>query len=281
MNLTNLPTTPADLMKIHPLQRLPRTSRSRLIPVLQKSTLGLAALLAVLAGCGRGPAQQSPPPPCVTVAPAETQEIVESAEFTGRIEPVESVEVRPRVSGYIQKVEFQSGQMVKKGDVLFLIDPRWHQAAFDQRQAEFAEANVRLENAKREADRSAQLLANKAISTEDSDARQSRFAGTKAALLAAQAALDSARLDLASGSTSWPMPKSSKRTAAAKSQSIFNSRTRAISPTAGLSSPSTTALMPRPVASSYALCFRTTMAGSSQAFSLAFVCPRVKSTQPS
>jgi RND family efflux transporter MFP subunit len=86
--------------------------------------------------------------------------------------------------------------MVNQGDVLFVIDPRWHQAAFDQRQAELEQAKVRLENARREADRTSQLLANKAISVEEGDARQSRYQEAKAALLAAQAALDTARLDL-------------------------------------------------------------------------------------
>src|SRR5207247_5082264 len=110
-----------------------------------------------LAGCGRSAAQQRPPAPTVTVAPVEEREIVEWNEFTGRTEPVESVEVRPRVSGYIQEVRFQSGQLVRKGDVLFMIDPRWHQAEFDRRHAEFEQAKVRLDNARREADRTTQL----------------------------------------------------------------------------------------------------------------------------
>ena len=152
--------------------------------------------LALLAGCNRASERKAPPPPAVTVAPVEAKEIVEWDEFTGRIEPVESVEVRPRVSGYIREVKFQSGQLVKKGDVLFLIDPRWHQADFDRRQAELEQAKVKLENAKREAERSTQLLANKAISTEEGDTRQSRFQEAKAVLQAAQAALDSAKLDL-------------------------------------------------------------------------------------
>jgi RND family efflux transporter MFP subunit len=163
----------------------------RLAPALMS-----AALLILLAGCGRTNIQQRPPAPTVTVAPVEQKEVVEQQEFTGRIEPVESVEVRPRVSGYIQEVKFKSGQLVRKGDVLFIIDPRWHQATFDQRQAEFEEAKVRLENARREAERTTQLLANHAISVEESDARQSRHQEAKGALLAAQAALDSARLDL-------------------------------------------------------------------------------------
>ena len=149
-----------------------------------------------LTGCGRSPVQAKQSLPTVTVAPVEQKEIVEHDEFTGRIEPVESVEIRPRVSGYIQEVKFQSGQLVKKGDVLFQIDPRWHQAAFDQRQAEYAQADVRLDNARREAERTPQLLTNNAISVEESDARQSRYQEAKSALLAAQAALESAKLDL-------------------------------------------------------------------------------------
>src|SRR6185503_10232975 len=153
--------------------------------------LAVAAVEILLAGCSQGSAaqQQRPPAPAVTVAPVERQEMVEWDEFTGRTEPVESVEVRPRVSGYIQEVRFQSGQLVKRSDVLFVIDPRWHQAEFDRRQAEFEQARVRLDNARREADRTPQLLANKAISIEESDARQSRHQEAKAALQAAQAAL--------------------------------------------------------------------------------------------
>src|ERR1044072_766258 len=95
--------------------------------------LAMGASVALLAGCRHNgaAAQQLPPAPSVTVAPVERREIVEWDEFTGRTEPVESVEVRPRVSGYIQEVRFQSGQLVKKGDVLFVIDPRWHQAEKD------------------------------------------------------------------------------------------------------------------------------------------------------
>ncbi len=160
--------------------------------------LFIAAVEALFAGCSQGRAaqQQQPPAPAVTVAPVEQREIVEWDEFTGRTEPVDSVEVRPRVSGYIQEVRFQSGQLVKKGDVLFVIDPRWHQAEFDRLKAEADHAKVELDNAKREADRTQQLLANKAISTEEGDARVARYEGAKAALAAAEAARDFAKLDL-------------------------------------------------------------------------------------
>ncbi len=169
--------------------------------VLRKFLVGLAGLgigiLAILlTGCGAKAAPQPPPPPAVTVAPVEQKELVEWDEFTGRTDAVESVEIRPRVSGYIQEVRFQSGQLVKKGDVLFVIDPRWHQAAYDRLAAEAQKAKVLLENAQREAGRTTELLANNAISTEEADARVARFQEAKAALLAAQAERDSAKLDL-------------------------------------------------------------------------------------
>jgi multidrug efflux system membrane fusion protein len=137
-----------------------------------------------------------PGAPAVTVAPVEMRDIVEWEEFTGRTEPVDSVEVRPRVSGYIQEVKFQSGQLVKKGDLLFVIDPRWHQATFEQRKAELDEAKVRCENSKHEAERTQQLLVGRAISVEEGDQRNFRYEEAKAVRMAAKAALDSAQLDL-------------------------------------------------------------------------------------
>jgi RND family efflux transporter MFP subunit len=170
--------------------------KHKLFISLTASVLAIGATTLVSAAHRRTPATEQPPAPSVTVAPVEQREIVEWSEFTGRTEPVDSVEVRPRVSGYIQEVRFQSGQLVKRGDVLFTIDPRWHQAEFDRRQAEAERASVQLDNAKREADRTEQLLASKAISTEEGDARIARRQEAKAALLAAEAARDSAKLDL-------------------------------------------------------------------------------------
>jgi len=158
--------------------------------------LALGTILLFSTGCGRNAAPQRPMAPTVSVAPVEQKEIVEWDEFTGRTVPVETVEVRPRVSGYIQEVRFQSGHLVKKGDVLFVIDPRWHKADFDRASAEADRAQVHLENAEREAGRTARLLANNAISTEEGDGRQARFEEAKAAALAAQATRESARLDL-------------------------------------------------------------------------------------
>lgn len=164
-------------------------------PITQVAVFSALALAA--AGCRQPGAQMAaPPPPQVTVAPVEQRELVEWDEFTGRTEAVEMVEVRSRVSGHIQEVRFQSGQLVKKDDVLFVIDPRWHQAAFDQREAEYQQAKVRMDNAEREAARTAMLLQRKAISAEEADQRQARYSEAKAGLLAAEAARNFAQLDL-------------------------------------------------------------------------------------
>ncbi len=146
------------------------------------TTLATLTFALITTGCGPKAAQQSAPPPTVTVAPVEQKEIVEWRGFTGRTEPVESVDIRPRTSGYIEEVRFQSGQLVKKGDVLFVIDPRPNQAVFDQRQAVY-------DQAKSEADRTDKLLKNNAISAEEAGARKARYEEAKANL-------DSARLDL-------------------------------------------------------------------------------------
>ena len=100
------------------------------------------------------------------------------------------------MSGYVQEVRFQSGQLVKKGDVLFVIDPRWHQANYDRLQAEAERARVQLDNAKREADRTRTLLASHAISAEEGEARVAGYEEAKAALAGAEAARDYAKLDL-------------------------------------------------------------------------------------
>ncbi len=146
-------------------------------------TVAGGLLAALASGCNSKNEQPSaPPPPQVTVAPVQEREIVEWSEFTGHTAPVDSVEVRPRVSGYISKVCFQAGQMVKEGDVLFKVDPRWMKAVFDQRQAQYDEAKSQAEHIDL-------LLKNNAISSEEAESRKARFEEAKAEL-------DSARLDL-------------------------------------------------------------------------------------
>jgi RND family efflux transporter MFP subunit len=158
--------------------------------------LAIAVAIAPL-GCRRPAAQAGGPPPTqVTVAPVAQEEIVLWDEITGRTAAIEFVEIRPRVSGHLDKVLFESGQRVKKGDVLFEIDARWHESDLERREAELAMAQIRVDNAEREAQRNVQLLASRAISKEEADAREARFAEARAALLVAKAARDSTRLDL-------------------------------------------------------------------------------------
>ena len=124
-----------------------------------------------------------PPPPKVTVAPVEERQLTEYEELIGRIDATETVELRARVSGHLDAVRFQAGQLVQKGDVLFTIDPRWHRANFEL-------AHARAEVAEREAQRAAGLLAAAAISAEEADARKARAAEARAALATAQLDLD-------------------------------------------------------------------------------------------
>ncbi len=167
--------------------------------------LGLVILAAgLLSACkpgadspaASGPGGTPPPPPEVVVAAAEGRSIVEHDVFTGRLEAVESVEVRPRISGHIQEVRFKSGQMVKAGDVLFVIDPRWHQAEFERSAAQLKGAETRLANAQKENVRAQDLLAQKAISSEEAESRASRLLEAHASVSAAKAAHASAKLDL-------------------------------------------------------------------------------------
>jgi membrane fusion protein, multidrug efflux system len=134
------------------------------------SFLAPLALLA-LAACGdsqaSSPAGAAPPPPMVGVAPVEVRELADEVELTGRIAAVESVELRPRVSGFLEAPRFDAGALVEKGQVLFQIDARWHKATLDQREAELESAQARLATAETENERAAGLLETRAISAEE------------------------------------------------------------------------------------------------------------------
>jgi RND family efflux transporter MFP subunit len=154
----------------------------------------LAAAL-LLASCGARPAA-APPPPKVKVVQPVAREITEWDEFTARLDAVESVEVRPRVSGYLQSIHFQDGAIVQKGDLLFLIDPRPYEAALHRTEAEIELAKSRLALARKNFARAADLLKSHAISQEESDIRESNVRQAEASVEEAQAAVDAARLDV-------------------------------------------------------------------------------------
>jgi RND family efflux transporter MFP subunit len=136
------------------------------------------------------------PPTPVTLAEVETRRLVEWEEFTGRVEATETVELRPRVSGYLTKVHFEAGALVKEGEVLFSIDRRVFETQVRAAQAEVARAEAVTAAAKREFDRVQQLLAARAIAPEQAEARESAFLQSEAALESARAALRSAEIEL-------------------------------------------------------------------------------------
>lgn len=157
-----------------------------------------ALSLAILAGCSGGQASETgaPPPPSVSVAPVLIKPVSQWDEFSGRIEAIENVELRPRVSGYIERVNYTEGQEVKKGDVLFTIDARSYRAELARAQAELARARTQAELGRSEAERARKLSELQAISTEEYEQRRSAAAQAQANVAAAQAAVDSARLNL-------------------------------------------------------------------------------------
>lgn len=158
----------------------------------------LLPLVLLLAACGKPPPAghggQMPPAP-VTLAPVEQRELVEWEEFTGRVEAVETVELKPRVSGYITEVHFQSGALVKKGEVLFTIDQRPFETKLRAARAEVARAEANAQAMKREFDRVSALLAAKAIAPEQAEARESMCKQGEAALESAKAAEHSAEIE--------------------------------------------------------------------------------------
>lgn len=154
-------------------------------------------VITLVAGCTRTSAQQAAaPPPQVTVASVIERTVTEWDEFTGRLQAVDSVEVRPRVSGLVAAVRFDEGAMVHRGDLLFQIDARPFQAEVDRLRAELARAKATARRGDSELQRAERLRTENAISREEHD-RRAAFAQESAAQTAAvEAALRSAELNL-------------------------------------------------------------------------------------
>jgi RND family efflux transporter MFP subunit len=158
----------------------------------------LLLLAPLLGGCNqqsnaKATAQAAPP---VTVAHPLVKKITEWDEYTGRFEAEESVDIRARVSGYLQSVHFKDGQMVDKDQLLFVIDPRPFQIAVDRAKADLENAHARLELATLEADRAAKLVNTSALSQSTYDQRQQEKQSAAASVGSAEAAERQAELDL-------------------------------------------------------------------------------------
>jgi RND family efflux transporter MFP subunit len=146
-------------------------------------------------GCSAKP-PAPPPPPSVTAAPVLQRDIAEWDEFSGRLEAVDQVEIRPRVSGYIKRVTFTEGREVRKGEVLFEIDPRPYQAELARAEAELERAKSAASLAASDVQRADRLVKAQAISREEYDSRTSAEAQGGAGVKAAEAAVETARLNL-------------------------------------------------------------------------------------
>lgn len=159
---------------------------------------GLATLLLLATpGCNSQAATDAAmPPPEVGVATVEPTPVRAWDGFTGRVAAVESVELRPRVSGYVQRVAFEEGSEVAEGDLLFVIDPRPYRAALARAEADLERARAEARLARTRHERAGALVEARAISREEFETRRAASAQAAAGVRAAEAAVAAARLDL-------------------------------------------------------------------------------------
>jgi multidrug efflux system membrane fusion protein len=159
--------------------------------------LGPMLLAQLLAGCdGKPVAGQAPAPPAVTVARPLQKTITEWDEYTGRFTALESVEVRARVSGFIDSIHFSEGQMVKQGDLLFVIDPRPYRLAVEQAKADVERAKAKLEIASLDVQRGTPLARSQALTERELDTRKSTERDAAGQVGSAEAAVKQAELNL-------------------------------------------------------------------------------------
>jgi multidrug efflux system membrane fusion protein len=157
--------------------------------------VGLLLVFLTGSGCRKASAPSQEPLP-VNVVTAVEKEVNEWDEFTGRLEAVESVEIRPRVSGYITEIHFEAGAIVKKGDLLYVIDPRPYQADFDRASAEVDRMDAQLKLAQIELNRAKELRDKNTISASEFDQKAATYQGSAAAKSSAEAARNAAALNL-------------------------------------------------------------------------------------
>lgn len=161
------------------------------------SLLGMGLLVSLLSGCDTGQAKNAPPPPPdVSVADVLVKPVSQWDSFNGRVEAVESVQLRPRVSGYINSVNYHEGDEVRKGQVLFTIDDRSYRAALEQAKATLARARSQASLTRSESARTEKLVGTQAVSREMWEQRRSTASQAQADVLAAESSVDMAQLNL-------------------------------------------------------------------------------------
>ena len=150
----------------------------------------------LLTGCDSKPVAGPAPPPAVTVAHPLQKTISEWDEYTGRFVAVETVEIRPRVTGFIDSVHFKEGQIVKQGDLLFVIDPRPYRITVEQAKAEVERAKAKLQIANLDVQRATPLVRNQTLTEREFDTRRSVERDAAAQVASSEAALHQAELNL-------------------------------------------------------------------------------------
>jgi len=168
------------------------------MPTATPARSALLAAFFLMAGCSESPQKQAsaPPPPAVTVAKPTKRVVVDQDEYVGRFVAIDSVEIRARVSGYLDRIDFTDGQMVKQGDLLFTLDKRPYQTALDQAAGNLEQARANLAFAETDLARGAQLVRERTITEQTFDQRTQAKRVAEATVRAREAAVGSARLDL-------------------------------------------------------------------------------------
>jgi len=165
-----------------------------------------AVLAALVASCGESHQQGGPPPPAVTVATPVKRTVFDFDEYVGRFTAVNSVEVRARVSGYLEGVHFKDGQIVKQGDLLFSVDKRPFQNTLDQARANLVQAKSNLAFTESDFTRGQQLVRDKTITDQTFEQRSQAFRNAQAAVSNNEAAVRQAELDIEFTELRAPIP---------------------------------------------------------------------------
>src|SRR5262249_23613621 len=152
------------------------------------------ALLMAVTACGQGQNQSAPPPPTVTVATPTKRTVFDFDEYVGRFTAVNSVEVRARVSGYLDALNFKDGQTVKQGDLLFTIDKRPFEFTLEQARANLATAKSNLAYTEADLNRGRELVGQRTITEQIFEQRSQAFRNAQASVNGAQAAVQQAEL---------------------------------------------------------------------------------------
>jgi membrane fusion protein, multidrug efflux system len=169
------------------------------------AALSLVAL--TLAACSKASEQAAaaPPPPAVTVATPTVRTVTDWDEFVGRFEAIHQVQIRARVGGFVDSIDFKDGAIVKAGDLLYVIDPRPYTASLLQAQGQLADAKAKVDLAERELSRATELVRTNAVSEAAVDQRRQQSQAAQAAVLQAEGALKRAELDVSFTNVTAPI----------------------------------------------------------------------------